>query len=63
MSEIEKKKYTAVKTLISLCPRCERGEAHHCPVSGLVRQISALRAVPINVNDRLYSVLFMPQGA
>ncbi len=59
MSEIEKKKINAVKTLLELCPRCERGETHQCPVSSLVRQVNTLRAVPVNVNDRLYSVLFM----
>lgn len=59
MSEIERKKHNAVKTLNQLCPRCERGENHHCPVSTLVRQVSSLRVIPVNVNDRLYSVLFV----
>ena len=58
MSEIEKKKHNAVKTLVSLCPRCEKGEQHQCPVALLVRQVNSLRAIPVNVNDRLYSVLF-----
>ena len=59
MSEIEKKKVTAEETLKSLCPRCERGEDHVCPVSGLVNQLRSLRPVPVNVNDQLYSVMFL----
>ena len=59
MSEIEKKKYYAIQTLRSLCPRCDRGEEHHCPVSKLASQVSELKLVPINVNDRLYSVSFL----
>ena len=59
MSEIEKKKISAAETLLSLCPRCQRAENHNCPIAGLVKQVRTLRAVPVNVNDRLYSVLFV----
>lgn len=59
MSEIEKKKYNVVQGLISLCPRCEREESHSCPVSKLVGEVQGLKPVPINVNDRLYSVVFI----
>jgi hypothetical protein len=59
MSEIEKKKITAEETLMSLCPRCQRHEEHSCPVAGLVREIRRLKAVPIRVNDQLYSVMFL----
>lgn len=58
MTELDKTKLEAAAILRKLCARCKDGIGHDCPVRQVVREIEAIRGVPIIVNDRLYHVMF-----
>ena len=58
MSELEKTKIQASQTLKQLCARCQEGVEHRCPVQAVLREIEALRGVPVIVNEKLCHVVF-----
>ena len=58
MSELEQTKYSAINSLKALCARCKHGMDHNCRVAGVIREIEGLNGIPVNVNSRLYHVVF-----
>jgi hypothetical protein len=60
MSELEKKKYNIVAQLRGLCAHCSTGSSrdHRCPVQEISARISALRGVPLIVNNEFKGVLW-----
>jgi len=58
MSELDKAKYEVISTLKNLCVRCQDGVDHGCPVQQVLRQIEAIKGIPVMVNDRLHHVVF-----
>lgn len=60
MSELEQKKYNIVGQLRSLCAHCSTGSnrPHRCPVQEILCRVSALRGVPLIVNNEFKGVLW-----
>ncbi|MBI4050318.1 MAG: hypothetical protein HY398_02615 [Candidatus Doudnabacteria bacterium] len=57
MSELDKTKYQAIRTLMHLCGRCQEGAAHSCRIQELISEIESIQGIPIIVNSELRHVV------
>lgn len=58
MTQLEKIKHEAMKTLQSLCAKCKKDIVHSCRVGRLISEIEDLNGIPVIVNENLYHVVF-----